>query len=1771
MSVVSDYRVVTHVYESSNSLVYQAIRRSDDFPVILKILKQDYPTSTELTRYKHEYEITRQLDIQGVIQTYDLLPYDSTLAMILEDFGGQSLDIILQSRTFTVAEFLPLAIRITKILGDIHAANVIHKDINPSNIVFNAQTGQLKIIDFGISTIFTHENPTFNNPAVLEGTLAYMSPEQTGRMNRTLDYRTDFYSLGATFYQLLTQQLLFTTSDAMEWVHGHIARQCTSPSALNPDVPPVLSQIIMKLLAKTAEERYQSAAGLLVDLEHCLTEFRQTNTIVNFPLARHDISKHLVMPQTLYGREKEIDILLSVYNRVATPASQRNSVQPAEGDHPSKSEMMVVGGYAGIGKSVLIQQLYKPLTAQRGYFISGKFDQIQRNRPYSAVVSALQALVRQLLTESPAQLARWQEKLVAAFGLSGQMIIDVIPEIEQIVGSQPPLPQLERAEANNRFNTVFQNFIRVFCDVSHPLIMFLDDLQWADSASLRLMELMMMDHRTEYFLLLAAYRDHEVDANHPAMRTIERLQEQGVIVNRLTLGPLRQKETAQLLADALHRDIGDVASLADLLVAKTLGNPFFINEFLNAIHQENYLYFDHKQNSWCWDTTQLEALGITDNVVDLLICSLKRLPESAQTTLYLAACIGNQFDLDTLSTIYEKSMPETFRSLMPAIRLGLVQPTSALETAGLSPVDSELIIQHYKFRHDRIQQASYALIEESQKQVSHLKIGRLLLESLKQDELEEKIFTLTSHLNRGKELIQDFQERLDLVNLNIKSGTKAKEAASYVTAKEYLTLANTLFSENIWEVSYDTALALYRQLAEVEYLNGNLEGSQRLLTMSIKHCKSALDSTDFYHQQIVQHTLLGRYEAAIDLGRTFLKQLGYDLPEDHFQEAFETELKDLQKNLSDREIASLYYSPEMEQPEQKAALTILARVFPPAWVSNPALKNVIGTKIASLGIKYGHIPVSVSGYSFFGTISVSALNDYHVGYEYGALSYRLAEKYNHLGQKGIAAQLHGNMTMPWLKHVKFAEPINVAGIEASLQAGERQTAGYTLTYNLYSLIYQGKNINTLLKEATRSLQFVRETQNQWAINCILAAKMIIQNIAGPAEDYLCFDIEEIQESQFLRDCQKAQTLAATCFYLVFKGHVQYLYHHPMPLSKWDQAAELLGFIPATMTTAKFNFYYSLTLISYYADASSEERNAYWKKLESNQQIMKTWAENCQENFLHKYLLVEAEMSRLSGQWYEAMDLYDRAIESARDNEFIQNEALSNELAAKFWLEMGKEDFAQLYLKKSRQAYQIWGAGTKVKILEAQYPRLLLPMVPAQQPVASSGTSYRHTSSSLELNSVLKASQAISSEIILEKLLDTLMRVVIENAGAQKGCLILETDGQWVVEAEKSADSDDILVLQSLPLNSRQDLPITLIRYVERMQEEVVLSDATQENLFANDPYVVSHHPKSVLCMPLMNHGQLTGILYLENNLIADAFNSNRLLVLNLLVSQEVISIENARLYHNLQDANAQLEGYSRTLEQRVADRTQELQEKNQELEIANGKIVQATQKKTQFFNNMSHELRTPLDAVIGFSEVLQEQTFGALNAQQEEYVGYIMSSGTHLLGLINDLLDMAKHDAGMMNLRLESFNLSSLLQDCLVLVRERALEHGIALALDVAEDIETVLGDEQRIKQIVINLLSNAVKFTPNQGRVGIQAARVDQQIEIAVWDTGIGIAPEHQRDIFSEFQQFGRQQGQGVKGTGLGLALTKKLVELHKGTIAVESGIGEGSVFTFTLPINPN
>ncbi|MDE5084329.1 MAG: AAA family ATPase [Trichodesmium sp. St18_bin1] len=640
----TNYNISKQIYESANSLVFQGLLKPNNQPIILKILKENYPTPSELTRYKQEYEVTRSLNnnVENIIIVYDLNRYKNSLVMLLEDFGGQSLKLLLPQTQLTLEEFLTIAIKITESLAVIHKNNIIHKDINPSNIIYNPQTGQLKIIDFGISTRLSQEYITVLPPHQLEGTLAYIAPEQTGRMNRGIDYRSDFYSLGVTFYELLTNQLPFETNDPIELVHCHIAQQPLPPHELNPNIPNSVSNIIIKLLAKAPEERYQNALGIQADLEICLNKLKSLGKISQFTLGTQDISEKFQIPQKLYGREQEVIQLLTTFEKVTQ----------------GTTEMILISGYSGIGKSALVNEIHKPITRQRGQFIKGKFDQLQRDIPYSAISQAFQDLIYQLLSEPEITLKSWKKKILEAVGNNGQILIDVIPELEKIIGEQPPVEKLGRSESQNRFNLYFQRFLKVFCDKEHPLVIFIDDLQWADLPSLNLIEQLMSNSDNQYLLMLGAYRDNEVSSTHPLVNTLDKIKQGKVVVNEISLSPLKFSHINKLIADTLSCSSEISKPLAELIRKKTHGNPFFLTQLLYYLYQENFLVFEFPQSLintennqkcyWKWDIEEIKRVSITDNVVELMVNKIEKLEVKTKNILKLAACIGNKFTLEIL-------------------------------------------------------------------------------------------------------------------------------------------------------------------------------------------------------------------------------------------------------------------------------------------------------------------------------------------------------------------------------------------------------------------------------------------------------------------------------------------------------------------------------------------------------------------------------------------------------------------------------------------------------------------------------------------------------------------------------------------------------------------------------------------------------------------------------------------------------------------------------------------------------------------------------------------------------------------------------------------------------------------------------------------------------------------------------------------------------------------------------------------------------------------
>ncbi|MBK4731982.1 AAA family ATPase [Oxynema sp. CENA135] len=1485
------YQILEKICESLSSTVYRGIRKTDRRRVILKVLNSEYPTPIQLKRYEREYEILQLFDTALVCQALGLEAYENTLVLIMEDVGI-SLKEIIKTSPLTLDDRLKLAIQACEAIGEIHGVHVIHKDINPSNLAVNPETGELKAIDFGLATVLTREHPTLKNPSILEGTLTYISPEQTGRMNRSLDYRSDFYSFGIALYEMFSGRVPFESDDALELVHCHIAKTPKPLCELNAiadgkPIPEAISKIVMKLLAKNAEERYQSAWGIKADLERCAAELQENGSIEPFFIGQFDLSDRFHIPQKLYGRQVQIQQLLDTFERVAAP----NNFQ---------AHITFITGYSGIGKSALVAELYKPITARRGYFITGKFDQFQRNIPYSAVVHAFKQLVKYLLTESEGELAQWRQKLLTALGTNAQLIIDAIPELETIIGPQPPVPDLDPSEAQNRFNFVFQHFIRVFCSPEHPLTIFLDDLQWADSASLHAIELMLSDLETRHLFIIGAYRHQEVGATHLLRTTLETLEKEGIPIANIHLKPLNLKQICQLIADTLHDEAEAVRPLAKLTLQKTGGNPFFVSQFLKTLHEKGAIAFDFDRHSWQWDLKQIQQTKIADNIVELTLENLKKLPPLTQDLLKMAACLGSSFQTQTLALVSDRPEAEIGRELMSAVRSGAIATTCDFDDRGY--------IREYQFTHDRVQQAAYASIAPRERAAMHLKIGRSLWQHT--DNLAENLFKIVDCLDFGVDSIHDRHERERVAELNAIAGEKAKAANAYAAAIGYFNVGLQLLSTDAWEQYYDLTLRLYREAAEVAYLAGDYDRLEELAEIVCDRARTLLDRVKVYEVKIEAYKARGQNREAIAIARPLLQQLGFELPEAPTPEQIGDVLETTARCWRDRGVESLRDLPPMRDPEHLAAMRIANRLFAPIFITVPTLLPVLVGKQVQLSIAHGNAPSSCYAYVNYGLILCGIVGEIEIGYQFGQLALKSIEPPNmaqYIAQ--VRGPFHAGIAIG-KEHLKDSLAPLRAAYQKGLEFGDLYYATTcAFVYSLHGL-FSGVELDRLDSQIAAYRDAIAQLQQTTTLTYTSIYHQTLLNLVHPSETpwQLCGDA--FDERQQLGVIVETKDRYALCAIFVNKLFLAYLLDGSADLSELlENSAEYLDGATGTLLVRLFHFYGALTRLKLYPSATEKQRQSHLEAVELSCQKLQNWAEFAPMNYAHKYHLVAAERARVLGGKIEAIEHYDRAIELARQHQYLNEEALANERAALFYRDWGKPKIARVYLAEAYYAYQRWGAIAKVKQLERQYPDWIDSSTGIAPRLGVNTTTTHHSTATesikaLDFATFMKASQAISGEIILEKLLVELLKILLENAGAQVGYLILETDGELLVQARGEREGEDIAVLEALPLGDR--LPQSVINYVVRTKETIVKTNATREGKFTNDPYIQTHQIQSMLCAPLLDRGQLTGLIYLENNLTPGAFTPERVELLQLLSSQAAIAISNAKLYQQVRQNQQQL-------------------------------------------------------------------------------------------------------------------------------------------------------------------------------------------------------------------------------------------------------------------------
>src|SRR5882724_10642010 len=1362
-------------------------------PVLVVAPVSERPALGSLRRMEHEYSLRAELDPGWAVRPFALAPHRGRTMLVLTDPGGEPCDRLL-GKPMESAPFLRCAIGLSSALGHLHGRGLIHKDIKPANVLVHSATGQAWLMGFGVASRLPRERQSPEPPEFIAGTLAYMAPEQTGRMNRSMDSRSDLYSLGVTLYEVLTGSLPFTASDPMEWVHCHIARQPVPPAERLKNVPGSVSAIIMKLLAKTAEERYQTAAGAESDLRRCLAEWETQCRIDEFPLGEHDTPDQLLIPEKLYGRAGEIDTLLASFDRVVASGPP---------------ELVLVSRYSGIGKSSVVNEIHKVLVPPHGLFASGKFDQYKRDIPYATLAQAFQSLIRPLLSKSDAELRNWREALREALGPNGRLIVDLDPELKLIIGEQPPVPDLPPQDAQGRFQLVFRRFISVFARPEQPLALFLDDLQWLDAATLDLLEDLLTRPDVQHLMLIGAYRDNEVNSAHPLMRTLEVIRQAGAIVQEIILAPLACEDLGRLLADALHCEAECVTPLAQLIHEKTAGNPFFAIQFVSALAEEGLLTFDHGEARWSWDLNRIHAKGYTDNVVDLLVGKLNRLPVETQKALQQLACMGNSAEFTLLAMIHEDSKGDMHGDLWEAVQTGLVFRSEGA----------------YGFLHDRVQEAAYSLIPADLRAAAHLRIGRLLAAHTPSEKREEAIFEIVNQLNRGAALIAAREEQEQLAAFNLIAGKRAKGSTAYASALTYLTAGAALLVEDCWDRLYELAFALEFHRAGCEFLTGDVEAAEQRLDVLWARAANVVDRAAVGCLRVDFYTTLDQ-SRAVAVGLECLRHLGVEWSPHPTEDEARREYERVWSQLGSRTIEELIDLPLMSDPASLATLDVLTKIATPALSTDSNLHVLVVSRAVNLSLERGNCDGSCLAYARMAVVAGARYGDYKAAFRLGRLGYELVERRGLKRFQAGTYMIFGHVVMPWTRHVKSGREVVRRGFEAAHRIGDVIYVGQGRANLIRNMLAAGDPLAEAQREVENGLEFARKVRFGLVTDLITPQLGLIRTLRGLTPTFGCFDDGQFDEREFERHLSADASLARPeSYYWTRKLQARFLAGDVRTaLEAALREQPLLWTSMSPLEAADYHLYAALSRAAACGPAAADERQQHVEALAAHHEQLRVRAENCPENFEDRAALVGAEIARIEGRELDAERLYEQAIRSARANGFVHNEALANELAARFYAARGFEKIAHLYRRDARYGYLRWGADGKVRQLDQLYPHLREEQ-PVPGPRSTIGAPVEH----LDLATVIKVSQAVSSEIVLEKLLDTLMRTAIEQAGAERGLLIVSQENEQRIAAEAITSGDTIIVRQPDQPVTTTALPEALVRTVLRTREAVILDDASAQN------------------------------------------------------------------------------------------------------------------------------------------------------------------------------------------------------------------------------------------------------------------------------------------------------------------------------------------------------
>ncbi|HLY87867.1 MAG TPA: AAA family ATPase [Acetobacteraceae bacterium] len=1770
-----------------------------------------HSTIETINRFAHEYELKSYLDREWALPPVAFVRDPARTMLVVDYAGGQPLDHLI-GKPMEVGQFLRLAVALSAALGRLHRCGLIHKDIKPANVLADCATGRVWLTGFGIASRLPRERPSPAPPEFIAGTLAYMAPEQTGRVNRSVDSRSDLYSLGVTFYEMLTGRLPFSGSEPMEWVHCHIARQPKAPGEVLNDVPPTVSAIIMKLLCKTVEDRFQTAGGVENDLRRCLSAWEALGRIDDFAPGENDTPDRLLIPERLYGRDREIDTLLTAFDHIVA------------GGRP---ELVLVSGYSGIGKSAVVNELHKPLVPPRGLFASGKFDQYQRDIPYATLAQAFQSLIRPLLSKKEEDLRLWRDALREALDPNGLLIVELVPELKHIIGAQPPVPELPPQEAQRRFQLVFRRFIGVFARREHPLALFLDDLQWLDTATLDLLEDLLTRTDLQYLLLIGAYRDNEVNPTHPLIRKLTAIRQAGAAVQDIVLTPLGRDDITRLLADSLHCEPERAAPLAVLIREKTTGNPFFAIQFISTLVDEGLLTFDYGDGHWVWDLRRIRAKGYTDNVVELMVGKLNRLPEETRGALQQFACMGNRAEFEMLSLVYQGSVEDMHARLWEAVRSGLIFRAD----------DS------YRFLHDRVQEAAYSLIPMEQRTEAHLRIGMLLAAHTPPAKREEAIFEIVNQLNRGAHLIASVEEREHVAGLNLIAGRRAKLSTAYDSALKYLTAGLALLSDETWGRNYDLIFSIEYLMAECELLTADKTSAESRMSHLAQRARNRHDVCVVTRLRLTLYTTLDRSDLGVDVFLDWLRRDGTVWSNHPSADDVMYEYTRIWSLLGDRQIEDLIDLPLITDRDVLDTLDVFTEIMTPAQLFDENLSSLVICRMVILSLEHGNCDASCFCYVWLAMFAGPRFNNYQGGFRFGQLGYELVEKRGLTRYQARIWMNMGSTVLPWAKHPASGRELVRRAFDAAYRIGDLTFASYSWDQLVTICLAAGDPLAEVQTECENGLAFAKRVRFGLVVELCGAQLGLILTLRGVTPIFGCLDHEDFTEPN--NDLASNPNLVFAQFYSwtrklqarFFAGDID------AAIDAALNAEPLLWTSAAMFESAEYRLYGGLAHAAAWDSAAPDQKLKHFAAVTNHHRQLKVWAKHNPATFENRAAIVGAEIARIEGRTLDAQELYEKAVRSARENGFLHNEGLANELAGRFYAARGFEKIATVYLRDAHYCYLRWGALGKVRQLEQLYPHLRADKI-VSDPTSTILAPIEH----LDLATVIKVSEAVSGEIVLDKLIDILVRTAIEHAGAERGLLILPRDDAYRIEAEISISGNRMTVSLRQSEVTGTDLPESVFRYSLRTKEYLLLHDALTHSPFSEDDYIRRNNSRSVLCLPIIKQNRLLGMLYLENSLTPGAFTPARMAVLKLLASEAAISIENARLYQELAEREARIrrlvdaniigiffwDFQGRILEandaflRMVGRDREELARRpvhwkdltpsdwlarNEEppvetdfyrkdgnrvpvligvatfeeggyqgvafvLDLTERKRAADTLRALQMdlahanrlatlghlVASLAHEVNQPIGAVRNNAHAALR--FLAGNPPNLAEVSEALECMVHETYRVGDIINGIRDQVRKAPPRNENIDLNDAIGEVIAIVRGELSRHHVSVQVLLAHDLPPVYADRVQLQQVMLNLILNAIEAmisVDDDARellVSTESTPADGAL-VAVSDSGPGVALEDRERVFESFYT---TKGGGL---GIGLSICRSIIDAHGGRLWVEARQPRGAAFRFTLP----